>query len=111
MNGAGEVTERAKKRRLRIATAAGPPFAVPVQEDATVADACAAAEDSLPQLREELDAACSFGARLKRRMDGLLRGGGLVRRRRPVAVTAEALDVPQPQPPDDDVDDEPPAEA
>jgi len=35
-----------KKRRLRIATAAGP-IVVPVPEDATVADACAATEERL----------------------------------------------------------------
>jgi hypothetical protein len=66
-----------------------------------------AAEDSLPKLRAELERAASFGAGLRRRIDRTLRKGGLIRKRRPVALTVEAADVPQPELPEEE--DGPPA--
>jgi NTE family protein len=61
-----------------------------------------AAEESLAGLRADLAEASSLGPRLRRAADRSLRKRGLVRRRRPVAVTAEALDVPQPEPVEDE---------
>ena len=61
-----------------------------------------AAEDCLPQLQAELARASSFGAGWRRRIDRTLRRNGLIRRRRPVALTVEAADVPQPEVPEDE---------
>jgi len=66
-----------------------------------------AAEDSLSHLHGALREASALGPRLRRRADRLLRSGGLVRRRRRVAVTAEALDIHQPLPVEEEGDETP----